>query len=247
MRPVFIGVGNHGIRIVLSVKCGGCKRVPINPNGYIFTRDLFIKKLEELLWGLEKNSHVWIIFEEKQINTRIVEEILDRAPGDLLKFAYVLSPGKELVFEEKPSWASYFETVFYDSLWEFLKGKEKKPLWQAYNEATLSIGEMFSKLYYYLKTQMLVNVDMADFMQIVRGGNVGILRILRTVDFEWHWGIWERGLINILAGKDISLEKVMGILSRFQEILKDKDVIWGVKTDEGIRGVEVLALLVRRW
>ncbi|AEC51785.1 hypothetical protein PNA2_0869 [Pyrococcus sp. NA2] len=247
MRPIFIGIGGQGNKITFGINYGNCKKVYINPTGYIFSRQMFLKKLEELLWNIKKNSTLWLIFELKQVNLEIVMEIIERAPSDLMKFAYVLSPGKELVLEGKPYWAEGFETVFYDSLWEFLKGKEKKPVWQAYGEATLSISRMFTKLYNYLDSQMLVNVDFADFLQITRGGNVGILRLLNSVDFEWHWGIWERGLVNILASNDVSLEKVMGILSKFQEILREKDVIWGVKMDENVRGIEILALLVKRW
>ncbi|BAA31064.1 hypothetical protein [Pyrococcus horikoshii] len=245
MEPIFVGIGGYGTRIAFSIRYG--KRIYINPTGYLFLKNEFLEKLEDILWGIQQNSTLWLIFENKGINVDIVNEIIERAPNDVVRFAYVISPGKELVLEEKPQWAEDFETVFYDSLWEFLKGKEKKPIWKAYDEAALAIGNMFTKLYEYLNSQMLVNVDFADFIQITKGGNVGILRLLNNVNFEWHWGVWERGLINILANKSVPLESVTKILARFQEILKEKDIIWGVKMDESIENLEILALLVKKW
>ncbi|MBP1912130.1 cell division GTPase FtsZ [Thermococcus stetteri] len=107
---------------------------------------------------------------------------------------------------------------------------------------------MFSRLYYYLESQMLVNIDYADLFNMIRGGNVGILRLLREVDFTWHWGIWERGLIGILVRNDFPLKGAHSILHSFQEILSEKDVIWGVITDENLNGrVEILSLLVKKW
>ncbi|AEH24975.1 hypothetical protein PYCH_13030 [Pyrococcus yayanosii CH1] len=226
---------------------GPFRKLSIDTSGYIFNRRILIEKIREVFGTLEKGSHLWLIFEDKEINIEIVEHIIDSTPSDVIRLAYILSPGKELVFEEKPPWALNFETVFYDSLWEYLSGKEKKPLWQAYNEAAISLGDMFTKLYGYLAGNMLVNVDYADFLEMVRGGNVGILRLLQRVDFEWHWGVWERGLINIMAGRGVPLRDVHEILRRFQEILKEKDIIWGVRTDDGFKGLEILALLVRKW
>lgn len=109
---------------------------------------------------------------------------------------------------------------------------------------------MFSRLHYYLETQMLVNIDYADLFNMIRGGNVGILRTLRKVDFGWHWGgIWDRGGLvgGILVGKDFPLKDAHGILKRFQDILAEKDIIWGgVVMDENLtREVEILALLVK--
>ncbi|WP_204266920.1 hypothetical protein, partial [Citrobacter youngae] len=47
---------------------------------------------------------------------------------------------------------------------------------------------------------------------VTKGGDVGILRLLNNVNFELHWGVWERGLINILANKSVPLESVTKIL-----------------------------------
>ncbi|WP_048058253.1 hypothetical protein [Pyrococcus yayanosii] len=245
-NPIFVGIGGAGIRVVWGIR-GPFRKLSIDTSGYIFNRRILIEKIREVFGTLEKGSHLWLIFEDKEINIEIVEHIIDSTPSDVIRLAYILSPGKELVFEEKPPWALNFETVFYDSLWEYLSGKEKKPLWQAYNEAAISLGDMFTKLYGYLAGNMLVNVDYADFLEMVRGGNVGILRLLQRVDFEWHWGVWERGLINIMAGRGVPLRDVHEILRRFQEILKEKDIIWGVRTDDGFKGLEILALLVRKW
>ncbi|AFK21979.1 hypothetical protein [Pyrococcus sp. ST04] len=247
MRPIFVGIGNYGMKVVWSIKYSKARKLFLNPTLYLFRKELFLKKLEEVFWSIEKEAQIWFIFEPKSVNLEILSHILENSPSDLMKIAYVLIPGRELVLEEKPEWVHYFETVFYDSFWEFLKGREDKPIWQAYLEASASIGEMFTRLYSYLDNQMLVNVDLADFLQIIKGGNVGILRLLKTVDFNWHWGIWERGLINILANSSTSLEDVINILKRFQEILKEKDIIWGVKMDDSIKSTEVLALLVRKW
>ncbi|MFA4647684.1 hypothetical protein P8X24_10650 [Pyrococcus kukulkanii] len=247
MKPVFIGIGNNGMKVVWGIKYGNARKLFLDPTSYLFHKQIFLKKLEEIMWRIEKGTHVWVIFDNKPINMEILTHILDNSPSDLFKLAYVLSPGKELVFENKPWWARNFETVFYDSFWEFLREREEKPIWQAYFEASTSIGQMFTKLYEYLNNQMLVNVDLADFMQIVKGCNIGILRLLTSVDFNWHWGIWERGLINILASEETSLEDVTKVLQKFQDILREKDIIWGVKMDRTIRGMEVLALLVRKW
>lgn len=194
---------------------------------------------------LDSDSHIWTILENRKVDLEILEILLDILPSKALKIAYLLTPGKELVFEEKPEWSNEFETVFYDSLWDFLD--EKKPLWEAYNKAASTIGGMISRLYYYLDNQMLVNVDYADFLNIIRGGNVGILRSLNSINFDWHWGIWERGLITILAGNDMPLEDVISILKKFQEVLKEKDIIWGIMSDNRAKNIEVLALLVRKW
>ncbi|MFA4662629.1 hypothetical protein QDY65_05300 [Pyrococcus kukulkanii] len=247
MRPVFIGIGNNGMKVVWGIKYEKARKLFLDSTSYIFHRRIFLKKLEEIMWKIEKGTHVWVIFDNKPANIEILMHILDNSPSDLFKLAYVLSPGKELVFGERPSWADHFETVFYDSFWEFLKGREDKPIWQAYLEASASIGQLFTKLYDYLDNQMLVNVDLADFRQIVRGGNIGILRLLSSVDFDWHWGIWERGLINILAEDKTPLEDVTKVLQKFQEVLREKDIIWGVKMNGNIRGMEILALLVRKW
>lgn len=182
------------------------------------------------------------------MNIEIAKIIDFYLPSDVMRLAYVLTPYIELVNTEKPTWAGTFETVFYDSLWEVLDEYKEASLKDAFNAAGKRIGEMFSKLYNYLEANMLVNVDYADFFAMIKGGNVGILRLINEIDFNWHWGIWERGLINIRAGRNVPLSNAHKILNHFQEILEEKDIIWGVQIDnESNDDVEVLALLIKRW
>ncbi|NJE06374.1 hypothetical protein E3E36_09495 [Thermococcus sp. M36] len=245
---IFVGIGNAGARIVNSIGVDGAVKVTVNPAYYLLPRS---KEYEERLRGffsrIPENTFLWLIFEDKEANIELLRIITDSAPRDTIKLAYVLTPQRELVVGEKPQWASGFETVFYDSLWDFLKGDDT-PLVEAFQRASHNIAEMFSRLYYYLEAQMLVNIDYADLFNIIRGGNVGILRLLRSVDFGWHWGVWDRGLIGILVGKEFPLRDAHGILANFQEILAEKDIIWGVIMDESLtKEVEILALLVKRW
>lgn len=245
---LFVGIGNAGARIVNGITADGVVKVTVNPAYYLLPNsDRYEERLRRFFSRLPENTFLWLIFEDKEVNHELREIIIDSAPGDTIKLAYVLTPGKELAVGKKPPWAKDFETVFYDSLWDFLTD-EKASLSAAFEEASRSIADMFSRLHYYLETQMLVNIDYADLFNMIRGGNVGILRTLRKVDFSWHWGIWDRGLVGILVGKDFPLKDAHGILKRFQDILAEKDIIWGVVMDENLtREVEILALLVKGW
>lgn len=245
---LFVGIGNTGARIVNSIDTDGVVKVTVNPAYYLLPRfEEYEERLRKFFSGIPENTFLWLVFEDKEVNHELREIILDSVPEDTIRIAYVITPKRELVVGEKPPWARDFETVFYDSLWDFFGGEDAS-LTEAFQKASENIAEMFSRLYYYLETQMLVNIDYADLFNMIRGGNVGILRLLRRVDFGWHWGIWDRGLIGILVGKDFPLRDAHEILGRFQEILAEKDVIWGVIMDEGLsREVEILALLVKRW
>lgn len=241
---LFVGIGNAGARIVDRISADGVVRVTINPGHYLLRRGHYEERIREFFSRLPKDTFLWLVFEDKPVNLELVDLILEYSPSGAIRIAYTLTPQRELI-HEKPPWADNFETVFYDSLWDFLK--DDIPLGIAFERASVSIAELFSRLYYYLENQMLVNIDYADFFNMVRGGNVGIMRLLDRVDFSWHWGIWERGLIGILVGNDFPLKDAHEILSRFQELLAKKDIIWGIVTDEDIRGVEILALLVKGW
>ncbi|WP_209477219.1 hypothetical protein [Thermococcus stetteri] len=241
---IFVGIGSNGSRIVNGIETDSVVKVSLNPARYLLRPGEYEERLVNFFSNVPKNSFVWLVLDDTQINREIMEIILEALPSDSIRLAYVLTPKVELI-NRKPEWADEFETVFYDSLWDFLK--EDVPLGRAFEEASKNISEMFSRLYHYLESEMLVNIDYADLFSMIRGGNVGIMRLLREVDFSWHWGIWERGLVGILVGKDFPLSGAHGILSRFQEILSEKDIIWGVITDKNIKGSEVLALLVKRW
>ncbi|ASA77176.1 hypothetical protein [Thermococcus sp. 5-4] len=245
---LFVGIGNTGARIVNSITADGIVKVTVNPAYYLLPRfDEYEERLRNFFSSLPENTFLWLVFDDKEINHELREIITESAPKDTIKLAYVLTPKKELVTEKKPPWAGDFETVFYDSLWDFFRSDDAS-ISVAFQGASQSIAEMFSRLYYYLETQMLVNIDYADLFNMIRGGNVGILRLLREVDFGWHWGIWDRGLVGILVGREFPLKDAHGILGHFQEILAEKDVIWGVVMDENLtREVEILALLVKRW
>ncbi len=241
---LFVGIGNAGARIVDRISVDGVVKVTINPAHYILRPRRYTGRIREFFSHLPKDTFLWLVFEDKPVNLELVDLILESSPPDAIRLAYVLTPKRELV-HEKPSWADNFETVFYDSLRDFLT--EDVPLGIAFERASVSIAELFSRLYYYLENQMLVNIDYADLFNMIRGGNVGIMRLLDRVDFSWHWGIWERGLMGILVGNNFPLRGAHEILSRFQELLAEKDVIWGIITDETVRGVEILALLVKGW
>ena len=241
---LFVGIGNAGARIVEGISADGVVKVTLNPAHYVLRPAEYRNRIEKFFSRLPKDTFVWLIFEDKPINHELRDIITESMPEDPIRIAYVLTPRRELV-HEKPGWADGFETVFYDSLWDFLR--EDMPLKIAFDRASVNIARMFSRLCYYLDNQMLVNIDYADLFNMIRGGNVGILRLLNKVDFEWHWGIWERGLVGILVGNDFPLRDAHEILSRFQEILAKKDVIWGVITDEDVSGVEILALLIKGW
>ncbi len=245
---IFVGIGNSGVRIVDKINIDSAVRVTINPAYYLASHKAveYINRIESFFSSIPKNTMLWLIFEDKPINLEIANLITSNTPEDVIKLAYTLTPEKELVEENKPKWAGNFETVFYDSLWEFMSREKTVNL--AFEYATHQIGSMFSKLYYYLENEMLVNIDYADLFNMIRGNNVGILRMLNTVDFNWHWGIWERGLISILVGKEVPLKHAYHILSHFQEILSEKDIIWGVRVANGLeKEIEILALLTKRW
>ncbi len=245
---LFVGIGGTGARIVNSITADGIVKVTVNPAYYLLPNsERYAERLRDFFSRLPKNTFLWIVFEDKEINHELREIIIDSAPGDTIRLAYVLTPRRELIRGEKPPWADDFETVFYDSLWDFLSD-DNASLQDAFQNASANIAEMFSRLYYYLETQMLVNIDYADLFNMIKGGNVGILRLLREVDFNWHWGVWERGLIGILVGKEFPLKGAHSILRNFQEILSEKDIIWGVITDETLeKDVEILSLLVKKW
>ncbi|ACJ15822.1 hypothetical protein, conserved [Thermococcus onnurineus NA1] len=245
---LFVGIGSTGARIVNSIRADGIVKVTVNPAYYLLPRsDKYEERLRNFFSSLPESTFLWLVFDDKEVNHELREIIVSSAPRDTIKLAYVLTPKKELVTEKKPDWANDFETVFYDSLWDFLTDGNIS-LSLAFQGASKNIAEMFSRLYYYLETQMLVNIDYADLFNMIRGGNVGILRLLDRVDFNWHWGIWDRGLIGILVGREFPLKDAHGILGRFQDILKEKDIIWGVIMEDDLtRDVEILALLVKRW
>lgn len=245
---IFIGIGNNGSLIVRNIGIESSKRVIIDTSDYLLNKRVFVDEIEGFFKNVERNSIVWMIFERKPTNIEIAKLIDFYLPGDVMRLAYVLTPYIELVNTKKPKWAENFETVFYDSLWEVLSEYKEVSLKDAFNRAGMSIGEMFTKLYEYLENNMLVNVDYADFFAMIKGGNVGIIRLIRDIDFTWHWGIWDRGLINIMAGRRVPLSHAHRILNHFQDILGEKDIIWGVQIKEDAREeVEVLALLIKRW
>ncbi|AHF80143.1 hypothetical protein [Thermococcus paralvinellae] len=247
---IFVGIGNGGIRIVKNIDIPNAVKVTLDSSYYLFDkkRNSFVKQIKNFFGNLSDDTIVWVIFEDKPINIEIANLINNTLPDKAIRLAYVLSPYKELVYEQKPKWANNFETVFYDSLSEFLDAYTLIPLEDAFNAASKQIGIMFSKLYYYLENQMLVNIDYADLFNMVKGGNIGILRILREVDFEWNWGIWDRGLISIMVGKKVPLKSAHEILGKFQHFLREKDIIWGVRMNEELENeIEILALLIKRW
>jgi len=245
---IFVGIGNTGARIVNSIDIDGAVKVTVNPAYYLLPRfEEYEERLREFFSHIPEDTFLWLVFDDKEINHELRKIITESVPEDTIRLAYVLTPKRELVAGEKPPWAGEFETVFYDSLWDFFEGDDVS-LSEAFIGASQRIAEMFSRLYYYLETQMLVNIDYADLFNMIRGGNVGILRLLRKVDFSWHWGIWDRGLIGILVGREFPLRDAHGILERFQEILAEKDIIWGVIMDDDLtKEVEILALLVKGW
>ncbi|MDK2913317.1 MAG: hypothetical protein PWQ79_232 [Thermococcaceae archaeon] len=243
----FVGIGHAGSLVVEVLDGEGVNRIGINPAYYLLSSSRnYEDRLRNFFSNIPEDSFLWLVFEDKTINLELVSLIMESLPQRVIKLAYVLTPRKELVKKEKPNWADGFETVFYDSFWEFLRSDV--PIHQAYSQAARAIGRMFTKLHYYLENEMLVNIDYADLFNMIKGGNVGILRILRGVDFKWHWGIWDRGLIALLIGEEAPLKDAHGILAKFQEILSEKDVIWGVVTDPDLgKEAEILALLVKRW
>ncbi len=245
---IFVGIGNNGSKVVQNIDIKRTPKIVINPTYYLLGRSSFRQNLKELFWNIPDDAILWFILENKPVNVEIMQIILEYVPRKPLKLAYLLTPQRELINEEKPQWAENFDTVFYDSLWEFLDEYTSSSLESAFQMAAKNIGLMFTRLYYYLENQMLVNVDYADFFSMVKGNNVGILRLLRKVDFDWHWGIWDRGLVNILVGEKVPLNYAHKILSMFQSLLKEKDIIWGVKMEEGLKDqVEILSLLVKGW
>lgn len=241
---IFVGIGSTGARIIEGISADGVVKVTLNPAHYILRPAEYEGRIRKFFSHLPRDTFVWLVFEDKPTNHELREILTESVPEDSIRIAYILTPKRELV-DERPDWASDFETVFYDSLWDFLG--EEIPLGIAFDRASVNIAMMFSRLCYYLENQMLVNIDYADLFNMIRGGNVGILRLLNEVNFDWHWGIWERGLIGILVGKDFPLKGAYEILSRFQELLSEKDIIWGLITDENVSGVEILALLIRGW
>ncbi|USS40760.1 hypothetical protein NF865_00540 [Thermococcus aggregans] len=245
---IFIGIGNNGGKVVQNIGIEGASKVVINPTYYLLGKSSFRQNLKDLFYNIPEDTILWFILENKPVNIEIMQVILEYLPEKPLKLAYILTPQKELVHEEKPLWAENFDTIFYDSLWEFLDEYTSSSLDSAFQMAARSIGLMFTRLHYYLENQMLVNVDYADFFTMIKGSNIGILRLLRKIDFDWHWGIWDKGLVNILVGEKVPLSYAHKILETFQKLLKEKDIIWGIKMEEGLENnVEILSLLIKRW
>jgi len=243
---VFVGIGREGARIVNGITADGVK-VTVNPAYYILRPERYSRKLVRFFSSLPENSMLWIFHEDNAVNSEIRDLIANTARGlnNVTLLAYVLTPHRELINEEKPSWAKKFDTVFYDSLEEFLR--PDVPLHEAYEEAAGEIARALSNLYRYLESQMLVNVDYADFFTVIKGGNVGILRRFSSIDIDWKWGIWERGLVIAVVNEEFKLSEAHKILSDFQELLSKKDIIWGISMNPDNRDVEVLALLVKGW
>jgi len=242
---VFVGIGGAASKVVNKITVDAVK-VTINPGRYLLRTEEYMRRVPLFFSAIPEDSIVWILTEDKPINVEILRLIVNSVPERAIKLAYIFTPARELVEEKKPGWAGLFDTVFYDSLWEFFD--DKKPLSEAYDEASGSIARAVSTLIKTLEGQMLINVDYADFFSVVRGGNVGILRLLRSVDLSWHWGIWDRGIVITLAHDDVALKEAHEVLGKFQVILRKKDVIWGMATDREVKsGMEVIALLVREW
>ncbi len=243
---VFVGIGRKGARIVEGISADGVK-VTVNPAYYILRPEMYSEKLRSFFGSLPENTMLWMFFDDNPINGEIRDLITKsvRSIDGLTLLAYILTPHRELVNEKKPSWARRFDTVFYDSLEEFMV--YDVPIREAYDRAAGEIAEALSDLYRYLEDQMLINVDYADFFTIIRGGNVGILRKLSGVEARWKWGVWERGLIMAIVGERFKLAEAHNILSNFQRLLSKKDIIWGISINEGKLEVEILALLVKRW
>ena len=242
---VFVGIGGAGSKVVNAINLDSIK-VTVNPGRYLLRTEEYLRRIPLFFSAVPEDSILWILTEDKPINVEILETIINSVPEGTTKLAYVFTPARELVEEEKPPWAGPFDTVFYDSLWEFFD--ERKPLSEAYEEASGSIARALSALIRNLEGQMLINVDYADFFSVVRGGNVGIIRLLRSVDLSWHWGIWDRGIVITLTRDDVALKEAHEVLAMFQEILRKKDVIWGMVTDKDVKNrMEVIALLVKEW
>lgn len=242
---VFVGIGKAG-GIVVDGITSDVVKVRINPAYYILRTEKYSQKITSFFSRLPENSIVWAVFEDKPVNIEIVDLISRNLPEGTLSLAYVFTPSRELFEEKKPEWAENFETVFYDSLWEFMK--MDIPLGKAYEEAAQLIARAITFLHRSLEGQMIINVDYADFFTVVRGGNVGILRLLSRVDFEWHWGVWDRGIVITLVKKDVILREAHSVLERFHKLLREKDIIWGMASgDDGRNRLEVLTLLVKKW
>lgn len=242
---VFAGIGGAGSKVVDKITLRSIK-VNINPGRYLLRTGEYIRRIPAFFSSLPENSIVWIVTENKPVNIEILNLIVESVPEKATKLAYIFTPRKELVKEEKPAWVDPFDTVFYDSLWGFFD--ERKPLGVAYDEASEKIARALSYLLDNLDGQMLINVDYADFFAVVKGGNVGILRLLSSVNLNWHWGIWDRGIVITLARDDVALKEAHAVLGRFHGILKEKDIIWGVVTHNNVENrMEVIALLVREW
>ncbi|WP_010477267.1 hypothetical protein [Thermococcus zilligii] len=242
---VFVGIGKAGGSVVDGIESDVVK-VRINPGYYILRTGTYSEKIASFFSRLPENSLVWIVFEDKPVNVEIVKLISENLPEGTMGLAYVFTPSRELFEESKPSWAKNFETVFYDSLWEFLK--RDVPLLEAYEEASVVISRALTLLHKSLEGQMVINVDYADFFSTVRGGNVGILRLLGRVDFDWHWGVWDRGIVITIVDEGVALRDAHAVLQRFHDLLKEKDIIWGlISRKTAGTGIETLTLLVREW
>ena len=242
---VFTGIGKTGGIVVDGVSSDVVK-VRIDPGRYILRTEKYRERISSFFSALPEHSIVWMVTEERPVNIEIIDIISESVPEGTLKLAYIFTPKRELVKEEKPEWADSFETVFYDSLWEFLR--QDVPLVEAYRRAAETIARAFTYLHANLEGRMLINVDYADFLTVTGGSNVGILRLLDRIDFDWHWGLWDRGLVITLVGDDISLKEAHSVLERFQELLREKDIIWGMVVDGNLKGkAQVLALLVKKW
>lgn len=242
---VFAGIGGVGANVVDGITSDVVK-VRVNPGHYLLRTRVYRERITSFFSSLPENTILWIVTEDKPVNVEILQLMTESSPEGSTKLAYVFTPKRELVKEEKPEWADGFDTVFYDSLWEFLD--ERTPLAEAYEKASGVIARAITHLHKNLESQMLINVDYADFFTVVKGGNVGILRLLRRVDFDWHWGLWDRGIVVTLARDDVALKEAHSVLKRFHDLLRKKDIIWGMATENGIQSrMEILALLVKTW
>ncbi|MBP1912131.1 hypothetical protein J2747_001424 [Thermococcus stetteri] len=100
---LFVGIGGTGARIVNSITADGIVKVTVNPAYYLLPNsERYEERLRNFFSRLPKDTFLWLVFEDKDVNHELGEIIIESAPRDTIRLAYVLTPRKELVDEKKP-------------------------------------------------------------------------------------------------------------------------------------------------
>ena len=97
------------------------------------------------------------------------------------------------------------------------------------------------KLVYSIDNEGLVNIDLADLRNLVSGG-FGIIRY-RDFDRLNHIEDWDRGLLDIFVGQELSIVELEEIIEDFLYL---EEFVWGLKIDS-VDKPKALSVMIKDW